>query len=492
MAYGQLKQNPKAFISNKQRDFADKEKVERGETAVSPHPSINDNLHQQTNGKLARAGNSLLQLQNQYGNQYVQRLINPQQQITVQPKLMLGDVNTPSEREADQIAHDVMRNDAVSTPTKVSGSVTPITPKVESKIKQARSGGRQLPENIRTRMEQSFGTDLNMVRIHTNSQADNLTHSLRARAFTTGQDIFFRHGHFKPNSNAGQHLLAHELTHVCQQGNHNNTTIQRLDEGDLSAKDKKKLSQLRITWKAYWKHKIDAHNLNDREVTKVFGIFDNLVKKANDVKELEELQGVQLLKADVDPKSYAQPGRKKRKKVTKNDDNNNEAWASAIRTDKNYNKKNKDKPIITKTHPQPDRFSNIRWKQYRSLEEVKTLLNAGQVSMIEKKFGPSLKDDDIHGRNYSTGFEVDFVGYKKRSWKFSEKRDELVPHTAIVHFHGEDKNSADGAHTKRDHHNTDKGNYDPGGVSEFKDDKANQMWISINNEWAHLGSNYVK
>ena len=43
------------------------------------------NLHQQTNGNLARAGNTLLQLQNKFGNYYVQRLINPQQRLTVQP-----------------------------------------------------------------------------------------------------------------------------------------------------------------------------------------------------------------------------------------------------------------------------------------------------------------------------------------------------------------------------------------------------------------------
>jgi hypothetical protein len=67
-------------------------------------------------------------------------------------------------------------------------------------------------------MEDSFGTDFSRVRVHTSSQSDTLNRQLQARAFTTGSDIFFRSGEYKPTSGAGQQLLAHELTHVVQQG----------------------------------------------------------------------------------------------------------------------------------------------------------------------------------------------------------------------------------------------------------------------------------
>ena len=57
-----------------------------------------------------------------------------------------------------------------------------------------------------------------MVRVHTGPEADTLNDSMSARAFTTGQDIFLKRGEYDPRSTAGQELLAHELTHVVQQG----------------------------------------------------------------------------------------------------------------------------------------------------------------------------------------------------------------------------------------------------------------------------------
>lgn len=66
-------------------------------------------------------------------------------------------------------------------------------------------------------MERSLGADFSAVRLHTDTQADQLNHALQARAFTTGRDIFFRRGDFNPGSPVGRHLLAHELMHVVQQ-----------------------------------------------------------------------------------------------------------------------------------------------------------------------------------------------------------------------------------------------------------------------------------
>jgi hypothetical protein len=56
------------------------------------------------------------------------------------------------------------------------------------------------------------------VNIHADSEADSLNKQVGARAFTTGSDIFFRQGEYNPASSNGQELLAHELTHVVQQG----------------------------------------------------------------------------------------------------------------------------------------------------------------------------------------------------------------------------------------------------------------------------------
>jgi hypothetical protein len=56
------------------------------------------------------------------------------------------------------------------------------------------------------------------VRAHTSPEADDLSRELGAKAFTTGQDVFFREGAYDPGSTAGRELIAHELSHVVQQG----------------------------------------------------------------------------------------------------------------------------------------------------------------------------------------------------------------------------------------------------------------------------------
>ncbi len=53
--------------------------------------------------------------------------------------------------------------------------------------------------------------------MHSDARADGLNRSLSARAFTTGQDIFFKQGEYNPGTSGGRELLAHELTHVVQQ-----------------------------------------------------------------------------------------------------------------------------------------------------------------------------------------------------------------------------------------------------------------------------------
>lgn len=89
---------------------------------------------------------------------------------------------------------------------------------VESRIEQKRGGGQPLPGDFRAKMEGQFGADFENVRVHTDGDADALNQSLQAKAFTTGSDIFFRQGMYDTSSKEGQKLVAHELTHVVQQG----------------------------------------------------------------------------------------------------------------------------------------------------------------------------------------------------------------------------------------------------------------------------------
>jgi plasmid stability protein len=77
--------------------------------------------------------------------------------------------------------------------------------------------GQSLDGSTREYLEPKFGHDFASVKIHADGHADQMSKAVNARAFVTGQDVFFRQGEYKPQSPEGMHLLAHELTHTIQQ-----------------------------------------------------------------------------------------------------------------------------------------------------------------------------------------------------------------------------------------------------------------------------------
>ncbi len=79
-------------------------------------------------------------------------------------------------------------------------------------------GGRPLDAATRAYFEPRFSTDFSRVRVHTDGEAAATAVGLDAMAFTVGSDIAFGPGRYAPDSAAGRRLLAHELTHVVQQG----------------------------------------------------------------------------------------------------------------------------------------------------------------------------------------------------------------------------------------------------------------------------------
>jgi hypothetical protein len=80
----------------------------------------------------------------------------------------------------------------------------------------AASNGRtsSLPPTIQQKFEAAFGADFSAVKLH-ESHAPTL---IGAKAFTVGNDIHFGPGACDPLTDSGQHLIAHELVHVVQQG----------------------------------------------------------------------------------------------------------------------------------------------------------------------------------------------------------------------------------------------------------------------------------
>ncbi|MEV0425875.1 DUF4157 domain-containing protein [Micromonospora sp. NPDC050495] len=80
------------------------------------------------------------------------------------------------------------------------------------------SGGTPLAPEIRADMEARFGgQDFGDVRVHTDQAAHDSARAVNAQAYTVGSNIVFQRGGYDPTSPAGQHVLAHELTHVVQQ-----------------------------------------------------------------------------------------------------------------------------------------------------------------------------------------------------------------------------------------------------------------------------------
>jgi Domain of unknown function (DUF4157) len=89
---------------------------------------------------------------------------------------------------------------------------------VSNQIENSRGGGSRMSENTLSFMESRFGADFSGVKIHTDSNAVQMSRELNAQAFTVGSDIYFNSGKYAPDSDSGRHLLAHELTHTVQQG----------------------------------------------------------------------------------------------------------------------------------------------------------------------------------------------------------------------------------------------------------------------------------
>jgi hypothetical protein len=61
-------------------------------------------------------------------------------------------------------------------------------------------------------------SNLDTAIIHTGPYANELAMRMNALAIVLGRDIFFRNGAYRPETEEGRKVLAHELTHVTQYG----------------------------------------------------------------------------------------------------------------------------------------------------------------------------------------------------------------------------------------------------------------------------------
>ncbi|MBI0398292.1 eCIS core domain-containing protein [Cyclobacterium marinum] len=103
---------------------------------------------------------------------------------------------------------------------------------IESTLYQEKGKGMGMAPDIKQKMENSFDSDFSKVRIHTGKKAQMMCEKIQAKAFTHGFDLFFGQGQYRPDTKAGKHLLAHELTHTIQQKGKVKKAIQsKLNDG---------------------------------------------------------------------------------------------------------------------------------------------------------------------------------------------------------------------------------------------------------------------
>ncbi|MGD8777781.1 MAG: DUF4157 domain-containing protein [Ignavibacteria bacterium] len=88
---------------------------------------------------------------------------------------------------------------------------------IETTLENSKGGGKSLPENTRSQMEEGFGADFSNVNIHTGPEAVQMNKEVGAQAFTYGNNIYFNQGKYNPGTSEGNRLIAHELTHTIQQ-----------------------------------------------------------------------------------------------------------------------------------------------------------------------------------------------------------------------------------------------------------------------------------
>ncbi|NLX19520.1 MAG: DUF4157 domain-containing protein [Desulfobulbus sp.] len=141
-------------------------------------------------------------------------------------------------------------------------SSTKPAPDLESALQAQKGRGEALDSTTRETMESGFGAEFGGVRIHTDTEAANLSNTLNARAFTHGNDIYFNEGAYKPETSAGRHLLAHELTHTLQQRDGLQPMINRASNSASSGTPAIDFTNKTITIKKLYLPKLKGRNKN--------------------------------------------------------------------------------------------------------------------------------------------------------------------------------------------------------------------------------------
>jgi hypothetical protein len=181
-----------------------------------------------------RSPDSIIHLQSTIGNQAVQKLMLSNvkfdfAKIGIQPKMKVSQHGDNYEEEADRVSEilnmpqaslrggsasdfPISNLEHVSHKHLDSNDVHPVVGKA------LQSSSQSLDSATREYMESRFGYKFSDVRIHTSIAAAESARVVDALAYTVDRDISFDAGQYAPSTYSGRRLLAHELSHVIQQG----------------------------------------------------------------------------------------------------------------------------------------------------------------------------------------------------------------------------------------------------------------------------------
>jgi hypothetical protein len=172
-------------------------------------------------------------------------------------KLRIGEPNDAYEREADRVAEEVMAGGrrmlnwslskmSIASPLQRkcpcggSGGASDVCEECKKKEEQTlqrnaagptdadiappivhdvlNTPGQPLDKATRDFFEPRFRHDFSRVRVHTDARAAESAQAVNAEAYTVGGEMVFADRKFAPYTSEGRSLIAHELTHVLQQG----------------------------------------------------------------------------------------------------------------------------------------------------------------------------------------------------------------------------------------------------------------------------------
>ncbi|MBN3927447.1 DUF4157 domain-containing protein, partial [Nostoc sp. NMS4] len=146
---------------------------------------------------------------------------------------------------------------------------------IESRLNKSKGGRSPLSSNVRGFIEPRLKTNLKNVRVHTNSEAVQMSRELSAEAFTHGSDIYYGSG----KSPGNNELTADELTHVMQQTGavQSQYNLQKTSLIQLTGETKKQKTSGNSSVKDIQRklNKIGVH-----PALKIDGIFGGLTRQA--------------------------------------------------------------------------------------------------------------------------------------------------------------------------------------------------------------------